>query len=513
MAEEVKDVSAALAAVDNSVATPCADYLIMEGQRQAPRTLMGGTTAMRAASELYLPKKPAESQTTYDDRLRVSVLFNAFKKSIKQLTGKVFSKPIGLDGADDTMEEWSEDIDLQGNAFDVFARALFEEALTEGLGFILVDYPHVPDGQEPETQKDLKAAGSRPYWVRVAPKQVIGWRSEVKDGARILTQVRIAETYCEPSGMFGEVEGVQIRVLTPGAWQLWRQKADNDKAWEMHDEGATSLDFIPLVPFYTGFTGFMTAEPPLIDLADLNIKHWQSQSSQDHILDYVRFPILFARCLGLEEGQQVVVGPNNLIKSESENAELKHVEHTGASIDAGRQSISDLEARMAFLALEPMLQQQSGSITATKTAVDSSSASSMLMAWAVGLKDALEQAWKFTAAYTSGAPEIEVEMNFDFVLNLSAADATILLQSYQAGAITRETYLEEMMRRGILSDDLDVEAEGTKLDQEAEDEVTRMADAMKKNAPPASKPGENAPAKPVEEKPGTPPQGKGQPPV
>lgn len=33
-------------------------------------------------------------------------------------------------------------------------------------------------------------------------------------------------------------------------------------------------------------------KPPLIELAHLNVKHWQSQSDQDNILHVIRVPIL-----------------------------------------------------------------------------------------------------------------------------------------------------------------------------------------------------------------------------
>jgi hypothetical protein len=41
---------------------------------------------------------------------------------------------------------------------------------------------------------------------------------------------------------------------------------------------------ITLVTLYTKRTGFMCGSPPLLNMALLNIKHWQSQSEQDNIL-------------------------------------------------------------------------------------------------------------------------------------------------------------------------------------------------------------------------------------
>ena len=87
---------------------------------------------------------------------------------------------------------------------------------------------------------------------------------------------------------------MQIRVLEPGAWRTYREveSVNGKKSWQPHDEGLTSLDVIPLATFYTKRTGFMMATPPLLELAYMNVKHWQSQSDQDNILHVARVPML-----------------------------------------------------------------------------------------------------------------------------------------------------------------------------------------------------------------------------
>lgn len=462
--------------IDAAVAEPCQEYKDMELLRRIPRVLLGGTQALRAAGEEFLPKNTAESADAYAARLKRSVLFNAFRKAVYQLTGKVFSKPIQVEGADARIEEFIEDIDLQGNALDIFSQDVFTKAVTEGLSFILVDAPAASvDTEQVVSIQEQKESGTRPYFVHIKPQQIIGWRSEMQQGKRVLTQLRIYESVTEATGRFGESAIEQVRVLEPGLWELWRK---TDDAWALHDRGTTSLDYIPLVVFNTSPTGYMTADPPLQDLADLNILHWQSSSAQQHILNYTRFPILFGKCLALKEGEAVVIGPNNMIRSENENADLTHVEHTGASIEAGRSSLKDLESQMAFLALEPMLQQDSGNITATKTAVDSSAAASTLMSWAVRLKDSLELALQYMADYIGAEAPGEVHMDFDFVLSLSNVDGQLLLSMFEKGAISRETLISEFQRRGILSDDMDVEADGEMIAEEAEASLEAQARAI-----------------------------------
>ena len=48
---------------------------------------MGGTTAMRAAKDAYLPKQPREDQQDYDYRLKTSTLFPAFARTVGVMAG------------------------------------------------------------------------------------------------------------------------------------------------------------------------------------------------------------------------------------------------------------------------------------------------------------------------------------------------------------------------------------------------------------------------------------------
>ena len=79
----------------------------------------------------------------------------------------------------------------------------------------------------------------------------------------------------------------------------------------------TALAVFPSSPSMPIGRGFMTAHPPLMDLAWLNLAHWQSASDQRHILHVARVPILFGRNLTLPE-DGLALGPNRLATGEGE---------------------------------------------------------------------------------------------------------------------------------------------------------------------------------------------------
>jgi hypothetical protein len=447
----------------NEVAKTSAAYDAMAEGWELPRALMGGTRGMRAADKKYLPQEPGESSAAYENRLNRSTLFNAFRRTVNGIVGKVFSKPITLqDDVPSDVASWCEDVDLAGRRLDVFASDVFGDGVQTGISHILVT---MPADEPPSTLAEERQRGRRPYFVHIRAEDMIGWRSETIGGKETLTQIRFRECVTEPAGEYGEKVLDRIRVLWRDRFELWQKDDKGD--WQLIGSGPVTLGEIPLATFYAARTGFMTAEPPLEDLAHLNVAHWQSSSDQRHILHFARVPLLFGTALDTEEGKSIEIGPNRLIKAQDPNGKLMFVEHSGASIGAGRQDLVDIEERMRVLGLELMVNMP-GNQTATGKSIDTAQQNSAVKRMALSLQDALEQALVFMARWKElGDNGGSLQVNTDFGLTLQgSAEVQELLNARMAGEISRETFWAEMKRRGLLMDDFDPEAEQLRLDEE-----------------------------------------------
>ena len=284
------------------ISTPNLDYGNMVEAWDINDALMGGTLYMRQLGEAYLPRWPKENKDDYKKRISVATLLPAYEETIKQNIGRVFAEPIKLaENVPDQLRDYAKNIDLEGTRLDVWAQSFFGLAMQYGLSHALVDYPRV-DPERVKTKADEKATGARPYVTMLNPRQVIGWKSKMADGKLVLTALRIKEVVVEDGDDFGQTKVEQIRYLTPGKVEIYRKSRGTEGAanWEVFDQWETSRKDITLVTLYTKRTGFMCGSPPLLNMALLNIKHWQSQSEQDNILHVARVPILTV--FGLEQG-------------------------------------------------------------------------------------------------------------------------------------------------------------------------------------------------------------------
>ncbi|MRW88857.1 DUF4055 domain-containing protein [Duganella sp. FT80W] len=425
--------------------------------------LIGGTKAMRAAGEKYLPRFPAESKDAYDFRVKTSTLYNATGRTVENMAAKPFAEATTVRDIDGDSEKWLENIDLCGNNVTVFAHKLFLAGLGYGLAHVLVDMPSTVDDDGKQlypTKAAEQSAGVRPYLVLISPKQILGWRSaRGPDGQEALSMLRFMESVDEDDGEFGTKTIPQIRVLTPSTWATYR-KAEKPAAgqatedWVPHKQGPVSLGKVPLVTFYTKRTGFMTATPPLIDMADLNIKHWQSSSDQDSILHTARVPLLAIS--GLQDDDNIEIGPKAFLRLPV-GGEAKYVEHTGAAIEAGRMSLQDLENQMRAMGAELLAETQVAT-TATQNNIEDSEAKSQLKLMVEGEEDALDNAitlmHEWVGREFSGKTDIFKDFSSDAVLVTAGPFVAALIDLVETGMLSKEDAFNEMRRYGIVNPDL-----------------------------------------------------------
>lgn len=414
--------------------------------------LLGGTRAMRDAAETFLPKWPKESQDSYEARRSTATLFPAFARTLGVMSGKPFAKSLTYgDDVPAKIKEWCDDVDLEGRNLHTFASEMLGEVLGFGLAGVLVDYPRVGNIRTLAEEREL---GARPYMVKVTHDQILGWKTAKVGGVTKLTQLRLAEAAEEDDGEYGTKQVKRVRVLKPGAWELWESQGDG-KDYVLIDDGTTTLGEIPFVPFYGRRLGFMMGVSPLMDLAYLNVKHWQSQSDQDTILHVARVPILV---MISAEGGELVVGASASIKL-PDGGDLKYVEHSGAAIAAGETSLEKLQDQMIQTGAE-LLMPQPGQRSATEANNDAEANKSELQRIVEAFEDSLDQCLWFMAQWAGLPDGGHVSVYKDFAAgSLSDAAGQLILAFQQGGLITKRTAIIQAQRIGVLAPDIDPDDE------------------------------------------------------
>ena len=434
--------------------------------------LLGGTKTMRAAGERWLPREEAESLAAYERRLGRSILYSGYKDTIVKLSAKPFSKPVVVNEVPESLSYLEKDTDGTGRTITQLSKDCMDDLATYGKAHILVDYSAIEENAEgaPITIGEEKRRGGRVTFIRISPVNLIGWRTTQNNaGAITLEQIRIKSARIEPKGEYGDEEVKYIRKLTSTDWELWK-KTDDKEEYVKSNEGTHTFGRVYLVTIYADCSGYLTSNPPLEGLAWLNLAHWQSSSDQKNILRFTRFAILFIKGLSQEERDaQTVLGPTQSFKTTNENADMKYVEHTGKAIEAGRKDLEDTEFRMEVQGLQPLAKSSARS-TATGKNIDEARNDSAIQAWIKVLEEGIEEAYGMAAEWsgTELPEDFSIDIYSDFKVSLwGSTDVDKLLKACIAGKMSKRTFLLEIQRRGMISEDIDIDQELKEIEEDS----------------------------------------------
>ena len=439
------------------ISTPNLDYNNMLEAWDVNDALMGGTLYMRTQTQ-YLPQWPNEDDDSYKTRLATATLLPAYKETIANNVGRVFAEPTKLsEDTPDQIVEFCKNIDLEGNRLDVWAQMFFSHSLQYGLAHALVDYPKAP---EVKTVAQQKALGLRPYVTLINPRQIIGWKSTVESGKRKLTELRIKEVVIEDMDDYSQEKITQIRRYTIGVVEVYRRATpvagEKMGQWVLFDKWETTRDDIPLVTMYTHQTGFMRGTPPLIDLAMLNIKHWQSQSEQDNILHVARVPLLSV--FGLQDDEEITIGASVATRFMDKSKQgLEYTEHTGSSINAGKASLEDLEAQMRMAGAKLLQVNNTATKGIDQVGEERLQEQSPLYTMSNSLEDALDNILQIMAEWageqTGGSVDVRTELDVsEKQFNTQAAVAIQTLR--QGGSIRMSDSIRALQALSIINPDV-----------------------------------------------------------
>lgn len=437
-------------------------------------SLMGGTPAMREGRETWLPREPLETNTQYTVRLNRSFLYNAFKDTIKRLVAKPFSKTVTLvngETLDDMLVATIDDVDKTGADLTQLGRDVMAAGIQYGLTHLFVDYPQMPENA---TKADEQAVNARPLILHIKPPQLLFWIvAYMPGGEQRLQEIRFKETRTEPNGLYGDQLVEYIRVVREQDWEVWRKDPDVDDSiadpWVMIDKGRNTLGRVPLLTYYTGRLGQFVGESPLTDLAWSNLAHYQTYSDYRNGVRFTTHGLLMLTGLSKEDMKQTTtLGPAAMFRSSNKEANGKYVEHSGKGISTARDYLRDLVEEMELLGMQPMV-SRSGDATATGRAIDEARTFTDIQAWIRALELVLYDAVELAAAWIKVKlpADFMVNINNDFGISLSnAKDIDALITARQTKEITRKTFLEELRRRGVLNEMLDIDQELDNLEEE-----------------------------------------------
>ena len=424
-----------------------------------------GTEYLRENSEAFLPLEPREDYDAYMARVNRAVFSPFTQRLIRAATGLVLRKPISLIGDPYWTEMFKMDVDGCKSDLDEYARRVLMCSLTYGQSHILVDYP-APSGARSLAEE--RAQDRRPYWIEVDPLNLYGWRLDRESNYGNLIQARIGEKAVVPEGKFGEKVYDQVRVIEPGKYRVFRRKDQIDEMYDLNDNsfagefdattaqeefklvesGQFSLGEIPLVTIYAGKTDNLTSKPPLLDIAYLNLAHFQRQADLIHSLHVASQPMLVMEGYD-DQTKDLAISVNYAMATQPGN-KVYYVEPASSAFDAQSAEIKELQMQMATLGISTLSQQKFVAESADARRLDRVDTNSMLAMVSMELEQKLQKAFNLSAQYVGiEPPEVKISRDFD-IERLIGRDITALTSLFDQQVIDREEFRDILVQGEVL---------------------------------------------------------------
>ena len=424
-----------------------------------------GTKYLRDNSEIFLPLEPREDAEAYQSRVDRAVFSPFTQRLIRAATGLVLRKPITLTGDPYWTEMFKMDVDGCKSDLDEYARRVLMCSLTYGQSHILVDYP-APSGAVSLAEE--RQQNRRPYWIEIDPNNIYGWRLDRESNYGSLIQVRIGEKAVLPDGDFGEKIYDQIRVIEPGKYRVFRKRETVDELYEEDmgiyptdmsspavekdfkqvESGNFSLGEIPLVTIYSGKTENLVSKPPLLDIAYLNLAHFQRQADLIHSLHVASQPMLVMEGYD-DQTKDLAISVNYAMATQPGN-KVYYVEPASSAFDAQSAEIKELQMQMATLGISTLSQQKFVAESADARRLDRVDTNSMLAMVSMELEQKLQKCFNFSAEYVGiEPPEVKISRDFD-IERLIGQDITALTSLFDQQVIDREEFRDILVQGEVL---------------------------------------------------------------
>ena len=436
-------------------AEPNEEYVKFAPKWKRVRDVMGGIDAMREAGEAYLPPLGNQDKRDYHSYLNRAHFLGATARTEQAFLGMLFKTSIQVEDGE-AVADWLADIDLQDADIDALGQEIASEILQTNRVLAVVNYS--------------TGVAPRPYVELWKAEQILDWKAAFVNGAHALAYVKLYEGYVEYPDSDKPLETVRELRLDPidetGRYRYTVQRFR--KITEKSTRGRTETkwqaleaeipvkqgDVWPFIPCYLfgPRRGYDCANPPLLNLADLNISHWRTAADLEHGSHYTALPTPYITGADATSGE-FTIGPSHAWMIENAQAKVGFLEFTGQGLGALERLLDRKQAMMAaegarMLAPEKS-QVESGHALQLRQGAEFASLNTLAAELSQGLTALLY--------YMADWAGLEVDLTAQVNTNwshplLSAQEITALLAAWQGGAISLETFLYNMRRGGRIND-------------------------------------------------------------
>lgn len=422
------------------------------------RAACEGQEAVHKHGVKFLPKLAEQSSTDYDSYVLRATYFNATGRTLEGLVGMVFRKDAVVN-IPTALQPILDDMDLSGNSIHTMAMSIMLEVIRVGRVGALVEHPQVlkPVG----TQAQASQLNLRPYTTLYHAESIMDWRLQRVNNAMQPVMIKLMESYEVSEDIYTYKTKPQIRVLLlENGKYLQRIYRENEKKeWVQAGDDIIPLlnnqplSFIPFWAFGAETNSLNLQNPPILDLADLNLAHYRVNADYERGCHFAGLPTPVLAGFQFKDDESVAIGSITCLTTPEPSAKWGFLEFTGQGLGAIKENLQQKELQMAAIGARMLEKQKAGVESEGAMQMRSNGENSVLASLANLVSENIEQMLDFNADWSGiKTNDIAFELNTDYMpVAMSSQDIVARLQAYQAGALSAQELFEQFKRGEVIS--------------------------------------------------------------
>jgi hypothetical protein len=420
------------------------EYDNIQPKWQRCRDTFEGEDAVKKRGEQYLPKLSKQDDDSYQAYKTRATFFNAVNLTISGLVGAVLRLDAKIE-APAKLESLFNDITNTGVSLSDFIEGMLTEQLLMGRQGVLIDHD-----------------GTRPYLTGYTTEQVTNWLEDA---------IILQESYraVDPKDHYKSEFKTQYRelVMEEGRFivRIWRK---GKKDWEVVADitpvnKGVELSNIPFIAVSQDGANLTPMTPPLLALADMSLSHYRTSADLEHGRHFTALPTPYVT--GVDTDSELVIGSGTAWILPDTQSKAGYLEFTGQGLRALEVAMEEKRSMMAALGAQLLEGQKKGIEAAEAVRLRQNAESSTLASTVKSVEQAVQQMLTQMAEWMGVTDDITVELNTDFVdVKLTPQEVTALMQTWQSGGVSHETFLWNLQRGEMLPPNISIEDERSRVE-------------------------------------------------
>ncbi len=484
------------------VSTKHIEYEKYESDWKKCRDVYNGQRAVKEAGPAYLPRLTEQTDAEYNAYKGRALFYSITSKSVGALVGMAMIRPPILKYPEAMRPYFIENSGVE--FYEAFG-AVIQEVLLMGRYGVLIDRqfengrPQIHGYRAESIINWRTSRDGLPYLVVLQESTLDETTSDeylvsVKTQYRVLRLVPRDQILLNPRLMKDIlVDTTALPIVNrPGSDLIYTVSIYDEKEQHVSTVVPTNSGRpMNVIPFYAAGPvgiGFNVGKSPMLDIADINISHYNTSADLEHGRHFTGLPT--AVVSGIEAGTKLKIGSMSAWVLPDKDAKAQYLEFTGQGLGSLENAMKEKQAQMASLSSRLLDNSANGSEAADAIRLRYMSESASLSSICRTTEAMLNLCYKTIAAMEGHDPdEVTIHLEKEFHNSrLSATDVAKMTESYLSGGMSVETYVFNLRRGDMLStdrtDDEEI-ANLNKMKSDAEVAAQKAAVIPPKNQPPA----------------------------